>query len=71
MLAVVMWVGGGVMLILLGLMTIGLGDPIRLAQLAKQAAFLGGAYFPPLSLMVVGGSRTDQAHPARGPLGRR
>jgi len=41
-LAVVMWVGGGVMLTLLGLMTIGLLDPIRLAQFAKQTAFLGG-----------------------------
>ena len=53
-LAAVMWVGGGVMLTLLGLMTIGLRDPIRLAQFARQAAFLGGTFFPPLSLMVVG-----------------
>jgi hypothetical protein len=53
-LAVVMWVGGGVMLTLLGLMTIGLRDPVRLAQFARQAAFLGGTYFPPLSLMVLG-----------------
>jgi uncharacterized membrane protein len=53
-LAVVMWVGGGVMLTLLALMTIALRDPVHLAQFAKQAAFLGGTYFPPLSLMVVG-----------------
>jgi uncharacterized membrane protein len=53
-LAAVMWVGGSVMLTLLGIMTIGLRDPIRLAQFAKQVAFLGGRYFPPLSLMVVG-----------------
>ncbi len=53
-LAAVMWVGGAVMLTLLGIMTIGLRDPIRLAQFAKQVAFLGGRYFPPLSLMVVG-----------------
>jgi hypothetical protein len=53
-LAVVMWVGGGVMLTLLGLMTIGLRDPIRLAQFTRQVAFLGGTYFPPLSLLVVG-----------------
>jgi uncharacterized membrane protein len=53
-LAVVMWVGGGVMLTLLALMTIGLRDPVRLAQFAKQVSFLGGVYFPPLSLMVVG-----------------
>jgi uncharacterized membrane protein len=53
-LAAVMWVGGNVMLTLLGLMTIGLRDPIRLAQFAKQGAFLGSTYFPPLSLMVVG-----------------
>src|SRR5437868_10886216 len=53
-LSVVMWVGGSVMLTLLGIMTIGLRDPIRLAQFARQAAFLGGTYFPPLSLMVLG-----------------
>jgi uncharacterized membrane protein len=53
-LSVVMWVGGGVMITLLALMTIALRDPVRLAQLAKQAAFLGGTYFPPLSLMVIG-----------------
>jgi hypothetical protein len=53
-LASVMWVGGAVMLTLLGLMTIGLRDPVRLAQFARQAAFLGGSYFPPLSLMVLG-----------------
>lgn len=52
-LAAVMWVGGAVMLTLLALMTIGLRDPIRLAQFAKQAAFLGATYFPPLSLIVV------------------
>jgi uncharacterized membrane protein len=53
-LASVMWVGGAVMLTLLGIMTIGLRDPVRLAQFARQVAFLGGRYFPPLSLMVVG-----------------
>jgi uncharacterized membrane protein len=53
-LAAVMWVGGSVMLTLLGIMTIGLRDPVRLTQFAKQVAFLGGRYFPPLSLMVVG-----------------
>ncbi|HST26042.1 MAG TPA: hypothetical protein VLJ76_08620 [Gaiellaceae bacterium] len=53
-LAAVMWVGGAVMLTLLGLMTLALRDPIRLSQFAQQVAFLGGRYFPPLSLMVVG-----------------
>ena len=53
-LASVMWVGGVVMLTLLGIMTIGLRDPVRLAQFARQVAFLGGRYFPPLSLMVIG-----------------
>jgi uncharacterized membrane protein len=53
-LAVVMWVGGGVTLTLLALMTIALRDPVRLVQFTRQAAFLGGSYFPPLSLMVVG-----------------
>ena len=52
-LAAVMWVGGSVMLTLLGLMTLGLRDPVRLAQFAKQVSFLGGVYFPPLSLMVL------------------
>lgn len=52
--AAVMWVGGAVMLTLLGIMTIGLRDPVRLSQFARQVAFLGGRYFPPLSLMVVG-----------------
>jgi uncharacterized membrane protein len=53
-LAAVMWVGGAVMLTLLGLMTLAERDPVRLAQFARQVAFLGGRYFPPLSLMVVG-----------------
>jgi uncharacterized membrane protein len=53
-LAAVMWVGGDVMLTLLALMTLGLGDPVRLAQFVKQVSFLGAAYIPILSLMVVG-----------------
>ena len=53
-LAAVMWVGGNVMLTLLGIMTIGLRDPVRLTQFAKQVAFLAARYFPPLSLMVIG-----------------
>jgi uncharacterized membrane protein len=53
-LAVVMWVGGGVMLTLLALMTIALRDPVRLVQFTRQVAFLGGTYFPPLSLLVLG-----------------
>src|SRR5439155_20746839 len=53
-LASVMWVGGAAMLTLLGIMTVGLRDPIRAAQFARQAAFLGATYFTPLSLMVVG-----------------
>jgi len=53
-LAAVMWVGGSVMLTLIALMTIALRDPVRLVQFARQAAFLGGAYFPPLSLILVG-----------------
>jgi hypothetical protein len=52
-LAAVMWVGGAVMLTLLGLMTLGLRDPVRIAQFARQVSFLGGVYFPPLSLMVI------------------
>jgi uncharacterized membrane protein len=52
--AAVMWVGGSVMLTLLGLMTIAERDPIRMAQFARQVSFLGARYFPLLSLMVVG-----------------
>jgi uncharacterized membrane protein len=53
-LAAVMWVGGDVMLTLLALMTLGLRDPVRLAQFARQVSFLGKAYIPILSLMVLG-----------------
>jgi hypothetical protein len=35
-------------------MTLGLRDPIRLAQFAKQVSFLGRSYVPILSLMVLG-----------------
>jgi hypothetical protein len=52
-LAAVLWVGGSAMLTLLALMTIGMRDPVRLAQFVKQVAFLGSAYIPLLSLMVV------------------
>jgi len=52
--ASVMWVGGAVMLTLLGLLTLAERDPVRLAQFSRQVAFLGARYFPPLSLMVVG-----------------
>lgn len=52
--AAVMWVGGDVMLTLLALMTLGLRDPVRLAQFVKQVSFLGRSYIPILSLMVVG-----------------
>ena len=53
-LAAVLWVGGSVMLTILGIMTIGLNDPVRLTQFAKQVSKLGGVYFPPLSLIVLG-----------------
>jgi len=53
-LAAVLWVGGSVMLTILGIMTIGEKNPVRLAQFAKQVSKLGGVYFPPLSLIVVG-----------------
>ena len=53
-LAAVLWVGGSVMLTILGVMTIGLKDPVRMTQFAKQVSKLGGVYFPPLSLIVVG-----------------
>ena len=52
--AAVLWVGGSVMLTILGIMTIGLKDPVRMTQFAKQVSRLGGIYFPPLSLIVMG-----------------
>lgn len=53
-LAAVMWVGGSVMLTLLALLTVAERDPKRMVQFTKQVAFLGGSYFPILSLTVLG-----------------
>jgi len=53
-LTAVLWVGGGVAIGILGAMTIRMKDPVRLAQFAQQVARLGGVYFPPLSLALLG-----------------
>jgi hypothetical protein len=51
--AAVLWVGGGAMLLLLAILTRRENDPVRLAKLAGQVAWLGVRYFAPLSLITV------------------
>jgi uncharacterized membrane protein len=50
----VLWVGGGVTLVVLGLMTLREKDPRRTAHFTGQVAFLGLRYFAPLSLITFG-----------------
>ncbi len=52
-LASVVWLGGGTILILLGVLAQGRDDPHDLAQIAKQAAFCGERIFAPAGLVVV------------------
>jgi uncharacterized membrane protein len=49
----VIWVGGGVTLTMLGLLTVRENDPIRLAQFAQQAGWIGERIFGPLSLILL------------------
>jgi uncharacterized membrane protein len=52
-LAAVIWVGGGTTLAILALLTVRLDDPVRLAQLAKQAGWVGERIYTPMSLVVL------------------
>ena len=51
--AAVLWVGGGVMLTTIGLLTLRVKDPRALASFGQQAAFLGERFFAPASLLVL------------------
>jgi uncharacterized membrane protein len=48
----VLWVGGGTLLILLALFAERRRDPIELATIARQAAFVGERIFAPAGLIV-------------------
>jgi uncharacterized membrane protein len=48
----VVWVGGGVLLVILALMAERTGDPEQLAGVARQAAFAGERIFAPAGLVV-------------------
>lgn len=52
-LAAVVWVGGGATLAVLATMTLGMKDPVRLAQFARQAGMVGERLYTPMSLLVL------------------
>ena len=49
----VFWVGGGLTLTILGLRAERLDDPVEMATLARQAAFVGEKLFAPTGLVVL------------------
>ena len=49
----VFWVGGGLMLTILGLRAERSTDPMEMATLARQAAFAGERFFAPAGLIVL------------------
>src|SRR5262249_46957322 len=53
-LAAVLWVGGGVTITLLALLTRRANDPAQLAKLGLQIAKLGQYFFTPLAFVVLG-----------------
>src|SRR5213593_1136169 len=53
-LAAVIWVGGGVAVNVLAILTQREKDPLRMVQFAKQAEFVGQRIFTPMSLAVLG-----------------
>jgi uncharacterized membrane protein len=52
-LAVVIWIGGGLFLTVMALLAERANDPAQLASLAKMAAFAGHRIFAPASLVVL------------------
>ena len=52
-LAAVVWVGGGATLTILAFLTVREKDPVRLAQFAKQAGWVGERIYTPASLAVL------------------
>jgi uncharacterized membrane protein len=51
--AAVVWVGGGVLLVLLGIVAERKSDPGELATVARQAAWVGQRVFAPVGLVVL------------------
>jgi uncharacterized membrane protein len=49
----VVWIGGGLMLTILGLLAEHRNDPVELATVARQAALVGQRVFTPSSLIVL------------------
>jgi uncharacterized membrane protein len=49
----VFWVGGGLTLTILGLRAERMNDPVEMATLARQAAFVGERLFAPAGLLVL------------------
>jgi uncharacterized membrane protein len=49
----VFWVGGGLALTVLALRADRAGDPLEMAMIAKQAAFIGERFFAPAGLVVL------------------
>jgi len=52
-LAAVVWVGGGVLLTILALLTQRSNDPVALANIGRQAELVGARIFTPASVIVV------------------
>ena len=50
----VFWVGGGLTLTVLALRAERASDPLEMAMIAKQAAFIGERFFAPAGLLVLG-----------------
>jgi uncharacterized membrane protein len=53
-LAAAIWVGGGVLMNILAVLTQRADDPVRMVQFAKQAEWVGMRVFTPMSLIVLG-----------------
>lgn len=51
-LAAVVWVGGALTLVILGLLIQREGDPVQLAQFGRQAGLIGERLFTPLSVLI-------------------
>jgi uncharacterized membrane protein len=51
--AAVIWIGGGALLMILGIVAERKGDPVELATVARQAAMVGEKLFAPAGIVVV------------------
>jgi Predicted integral membrane protein (DUF2269) len=50
--AAVLWVGGDVMLLILGVRTMATKEPVRIVGFTQQIAWLSSRFFPPLVLIL-------------------